>query len=167
MAPILTDRIAKTPGSELERQLQILTHGGADPLPHTQYKKLLRRVRLRPTNQRLALADLLFSHGNRHVTAEMLYQEAVNAKISLSLATVYNVLKQFTEAGLLRQIGVDGAKLFFDTNPSEHHHFFIPEKGALLDIPAAEAFVGKVPQAPEGFEVVRVSIVVRLRRKRR
>jgi len=161
------DRIAQPPGTELERQLKGMTRCAADLLPRSRYKRLLRQVGLRPTNQRLALADLLFGQGNRHVTAEILYEEAVKARTPLSLATVYNVLRQFTEAGLLRQIGIDGSKLFFDTNPSEHHHFFIPEEGALLDIPAAEAVVGKLPQAPEGFEVVRVSIVVRLRRKRR
>ena len=89
-------------------------------------------------------------------------------KIPLSLATVYNVLRQFTEAGLLRQIGVDCSKSFFDTNPSDHHHFFIQDEDALLDdIPDAQAVFDKMPQAPEGFEIERVTVVVRLRRKAR
>ena len=150
----------------MERQFNLMVrHRVPDPNPRHRFKVMLRRVGLRPTNQRMALANILFSQGNRHVTAEMLYDEAVAARIPLSLATVYNVLRQFTEAGLLRQIGVDCAKTYFDTNPSEHHHFFIQDEDVLLDIPAAEAVVAKLPQAPEGFEIERVTVVVRLRRK--
>ena len=151
-------------GSCLEQQFN-LANRGAVIRPHSQYKKMLRRVGLRPTQQRMALAHILFSRGNRHVTAEALYDEAVGAKVPLSMATVYNVLKRFTEAGLLRHIGIDGSRSFFDTNPSEHHHFFVQDEGVVLDIPADEAVVGKSPQAPEGFEVVRMTVVVRLRRK--
>ena len=113
----------------------------------------------------MALGSILFSQGNRHVTAEMLFAEATEARISVSLATVYNTLHQFTEAGLLRQIGV-GSKSFFDTNLTEHHHFFIQGEDALLDIPPTEALLDKLPQPPEGFEIARVDVVARLRRKR-
>lgn len=165
MTTISAKLVAKPPGTDMERRLSLLACGRADSHPRYQYKEMLRGVGLRPTNQRMALADILFSQGNRHVTAEALYEEAVNAKIPLSLATVYNVLRQFTEAGLLRQIGIDGSKSFFDTNPSDHYHFFIQDEDALLDIPAAEAVVDKLPQAPEGFEIERVTVVVRLRRR--
>jgi Fur family iron response transcriptional regulator len=150
----------------MEQQYSLMARKEGDLHPRYRYKAMLRRVRLRPTNQRMALANILFSQGNRHITAEMLYEEAIQAKIPLSLATVYNVLRQFCEAGLLRQIGVDGSKSFFDTNPSEHYHFFIEDEDVLLDIPSAEAVVGSLPQAPEGFEIERVTVVVRLRRKR-
>jgi Fur family iron response transcriptional regulator len=129
------------------------------------YKQMLRKVGLRPTRARMVLGWILFSRGDRHVTAEMLYEEAIEAKIPVSLATVYNTLNQFTEAGLLRQIGVDGSKSFFDTNPSEHHHFFVQGEEQLFDIPATETLLDRTPQAPEGFEIMRVDVVVRLRRK--
>jgi Fur family transcriptional regulator, iron response regulator len=157
---------ARAPGSEMEQRFNRFLAGGVDRHPRHRYKSLLRRVGLRPTHQRLVLAHILFSGDNRHVTAEMLHEEAVKARMPLSLATVYNTLKQFTEAGLLSQICVDGSKAFFDTNPSEHHHFFIESEGAVLDIPGAEAIVDRLPQAPEGFEIARVSVVIRLRRSR-
>jgi Fur family iron response transcriptional regulator len=178
MTAIVSKPTSKPPGSDLEQQFgqfmraevmkrEITGRDGAIP-SCGRYKELLREAGLRPTHQRLALAHILFSAGNRHVTAEMLYDEAINANMPLSLATVYNTLKQFTEAGLLSQVSVggSGAKSFFDTNPSEHHHFFVQDEDALLDIPAAEAMIDKLPQAPEGFEIVRVAVVVRLRRKR-
>src|SRR5262250_898867 len=127
---------------------------------------LLRQVGLRPTRQRMALGWLLFAKGDRHLTAEMLYEEATRAKVPVSLATVYNTLHQFTEVGLLRQVAVDGSKTYFDTNVTEHHHFFIEGENALVDIPNAEAIVSKLPVAPEGFEVARIDVVVRLKRTR-
>jgi Fur family transcriptional regulator, iron response regulator len=129
-------------------------------------KHRLRETGLRPTRQRMALGWILFAKGNRHVTAEMLYEEASRASVPVSLATVYNTLHQFTEAGLLRQIAVDGSKAYFDTNNSEHHHFFVEGENNLIDIPAVEVVVGKAPVPPEGYEIARIDFVVRLRRKR-
>jgi Fur family iron response transcriptional regulator len=108
---------------------------------------------------------LLFGKGDRHLTAEMLYEEATRAKVPVSLATIYNTLHQFTEVGLLRQVGVDGSKAYFDTNTSSHHHFFFEGSDQLLDIPSAEVVVGKTPLPPDGFEIDRVDVVVRLKRK--
>ncbi len=119
---------------------------------------------LRPTRQRLALAKLLFT-ADRHVTAEGLHEEAILAHMPVSLATVYNTLHQFTEAGLLRQLAVDGSKAYFDTNSSDHHHFFIEKDGALVDVPSDEISVGPLPEPPDGYEVARIDVVVRLRRK--
>lgn len=127
---------------------------------------LLRRVGLRPTRQRLLLGWLLFSKGDRHVTAEMVHAEAEKALIPVSLATVYNTLNQFTKAGLMRQIGVVGSKVFFDTNPSAHHHFLVDGEDTLFDIPQSDAIVVEgTPAAPEGFEIARVDVLVALRRK--
>ncbi len=89
--------------------------------PLSDLRDRLRRAGLRPTRQRLSLGWLLFGRGDRHLTAEMLYDEAMRAKVPVSLATVYNTLHQFTEVGLLRQLALDGSKAYFDTNPSEHH----------------------------------------------
>ena len=134
--------------------------------PWHDVKSMLRDVGLRPTRQRMALGWILLAKGDRHLTAEMLYEEASKAKVPVSLATVYNTLHQFTEVGLLRQVAVDGSKTYFDTNVTEHHHFFVEGENALLDIPDAEAIVGKMPVAPPGFEISRVDVVVRLKRKR-
>ncbi len=133
--------------------------------PWHDVKSMLRSVGLRPTRQRMSLGWLLFGKGDRHLSAEMLYEEATRAKVPVSLATIYNTLHQFTEVGLLRQVAVDGSKAYFDTNVTDHHHFFLEEDDALLDIPGTEVIVGKTPQAPEGYEVARVDIVVRLRKK--
>ncbi|MFA5951982.1 MAG: Fur family transcriptional regulator Irr [Hyphomicrobium sp.] len=142
-----------------------MVRSDTDRRPWQMYEGVLRRAGLRPTRPRLILGWILFSKGDRHVTAELLHGEAIEAKVPISLATVYNTLNQFTEAGLLRQISVVGSKSYFDTNPSDHHHFFIQGEEALLDIPTAEALLDKMPQAPEGFEIACVDVVVRLRRK--
>jgi Fur family iron response transcriptional regulator len=133
--------------------------------PWHDVKAMLREVGLRPTRQRMALGWILFAKGDRHLTAEMLYEEASKARVPVSLATVYNTLHQFTEVGLLRQVAVDGSKTYFDTNTSDHHHFFVEGENALVDIPGAETIVGTMPEAPPGYEVARIDVMVRLRRK--
>ena len=135
--------------------------------PWHDVKSMLRDVGLRPTRQRMALGWILFAKGDRHLTAEMLYEEATKAKVPVSLATVYNTLHQFTEVGLLRQVAVDGSKTYFDTNASQHHHFFVEGENALLDIPHSDVVVGRTPMPPEGYEIARIDVVVRLRRKGR
>jgi Fur family iron response transcriptional regulator len=93
----------------------------------------------------------------------MLYEEAMRARVPVSLATVYNTLHQFTDAGLLRQLAVDGSKSYFDTNTTEHHHFFVEGDEELIDVPVDIA-VGDLPAAPAGMEIARVDVIVRLRR---
>jgi Fur family iron response transcriptional regulator len=132
--------------------------------PWHDVKSMLRDVGLRPTRQRMSLGWILFAKGDRHVTAEMLYEEATKAKVPVSLATVYNTLHQFTEVGLLRQVAVDGSKTYFDTNVSEHHHFFVEGDNELVDIAGPEVVVDKTPIAPEGYEIARIDVVVRLRK---
>ncbi|MHA1525189.1 MAG: iron response transcriptional regulator IrrA [Alphaproteobacteria bacterium] len=122
----------------------------------------LRKAGLRPTRQRVALAGLLYGNGDRHITAERLHEEAVLARIPVSLATIYNTLHQFTEAGLLRQLLVDGTRTYFDTNTSEHHHYFVAANGTLSDIPGQDVKVVGMPPPPKGMRVERVDVVVRL-----
>lgn len=125
----------------------------------------LRQAGLRPTKQRLALSKILYRDGcDRHVTAEALHAEAVAAGVRVSLATVYNALHQFTTAGLLRQVVVDGARTYFDTNTGEHHHFYYEDDGALMDIPGEGVKVTGLPEAPSGAAVARVDVIVRLSR---
>ena len=121
----------------------------------------LKSARLRPTRQRLALGKLLFNGQDRHLTAEQLHGEARQAGIAVSVATVYNTLHQFTQAGLLREVVVDGSKTHFDTNTSDHHHFLF-EDGSLVDIAAGQMEVLGVPEAPPGSQVLRVDVLVRL-----
>ena len=135
--------------------------------PWRDVRTMLREVGMRPTRQRLLLGFLLFGKGDRHVTAEILYEEACNAKVAVSRATVYNTLHQFTGAGLLRPVAVDGSKTFFDTNLSQHHHFLVEKENDLLDIPHSEVAAGKTPVPPDGYEIERIDVVVRLRRKSR
>jgi Fur family iron response transcriptional regulator len=133
--------------------------------PVHELRSRLREAGLRPTRQRVALGWLLFAKGDRHITAEMLYEEATGSRVRISLATVYNTLHQFTEAGLLREIAVDGSKTYFDTNMSEHHHFLIEGSNQLLDIPTTYLDVVRLPEIPDDMEVARVDVVVRLRKK--
>jgi Fur family transcriptional regulator, iron response regulator len=122
----------------------------------------LRDAGLRPTRQRLDLARLLFREGDRHVSAEELHGEAVANKMAVSLATVYNTLKQFTEHGLLREVAIEGSKAYFDTKISDHQHFFFEEDGRLVDLePGFEAVV-TVPKLPEGTKIARVDVIIRL-----
>ena len=124
--------------------------------------EILRGAGLRPTRQRVALAQLLFAEGDRHVTAERLHEEALTFKVPVSLATVYNTLHQFTEAGLLREVAIEGAKTYFDTNTSNHYHFFCVRSGQLMDIDTSAINIEGLPEAPEGKVISRVDVLVRL-----
>jgi Fur family iron response transcriptional regulator len=126
---------------------------------------MLRSAGLRPTRQRMALGWLLFGKGARHLTAEMLYEEATLAKVTVSLATIYNTLNELTDAGLLRQVAVDGTKTYFDTNATAHHHFYLEHNHELIDIPDRHLVPHKMPDLPEGYEISRIDMVVRLRKK--
>jgi Fur family iron response transcriptional regulator len=138
------------------------THKLANETSPVEAAKLLRGAGLRPTRQRVALARLLFAEGDRHVTAETLHEEAIAHKVPVSLATVYNTLHQFTEAGLLREVAVEGAKTCFDTNTSNHYHFFCERSGELLDISTGAIRIEGLPEAPDGMAISRVDVLVRL-----
>jgi Fur family iron response transcriptional regulator len=131
----------------------------------SEIEKKLRSVGLRPTRTRVALAHMLFAHGNRHVSAEMVFEEASRTKVSVSLATIYNTLHEFTKVGFLRQVAIDSSKSYFDTNNTEHHHYYLEDRHELMDIPPSDVAVGEIPAPPAGYEIARVDVVVRLRRK--
>jgi Fur family iron response transcriptional regulator len=143
-------------------QIDLLSRDAGRP----EVKAMLRRAGLRPTRQRIALAEILFGAGNRHISAEGLHEEALLKRVGVSLATVYNTLHQFTGAGLLREVVVDGSKTYFDTNTSNHNHFFVEDDGDVLDIAEGAIGLGHVPTPPQGYEVTRIDVVVRLRRVR-
>ncbi|WP_421995956.1 iron response transcriptional regulator IrrA [Reyranella sp.] len=124
----------------------------------------LREAGLRPTRQRLALARLLFGGEHRHVTAESLHGEVRATRMPVSLATVYNTLNQFRDAGLLREVVVAPGRSYFDTNIGHHHHFYIEPDGELHDFPSDEVTIGGLPTPPEGTQLARVDVIVRVRR---
>ncbi|MBO6553428.1 MAG: transcriptional repressor [Roseitalea sp.] len=130
-------------------------------------RNLLQSVGLRPTRQRVALASMLFGEHDQHIAAEDLHRQALDAGIPVSLATVYNTLHQFTDAGLLRILAVEGQRTYFDTNTSDHHHFFIEESNVVMDVPEGTVTVGDLPTPPEGMEIANVDVVIRLRPTRK
>ena len=129
--------------------------------PYANALELLRAAKLRPTRQRLALARLLFEKGDHHVTAEQLHGEAQSAAVPVSLATVYNTLHQFVEAGLLREVAVNPGRSYFDTNTADHHHFFFEETGKLMDIPSDRISVTNLPEPPQG-SIRRIDVTIRV-----
>jgi Fur family transcriptional regulator, iron response regulator len=134
------------------------THGG----DASGVEAKLREAGLRPTRQRMDLARLLFREGDRHVTAETLHSEAVASHISVSLATVYNTLKQFTECGLLREVAIEGAKAYFDTKISDHQHFYFEKDGRLIDLEPGQEVMVSAPNLPEGTRIARIDVLIRL-----
>jgi len=130
--------------------------------PYTKVLEQLKAVGLRPTRQRMALAKLLLDGGNCHVTAEQLHSEASKASVRVSLATVYNTLHQFVDAGLLREVMVDPGRSYFDTNTEDHHHFFDQSEARLIDIADDAINLGSIPAPPEGTSVDRVDVIIRV-----
>lgn len=122
----------------------------------------LRQAGLRPTRQRVALATLLFGEGHRHMTAEELHAEALSSRLPVSLATVYNTLNQFTDAGLLREVAIEGHRSYFDTNTSNHFHFYLEDERKLFDIPGNDLEVRGLPEPPQGTRIRRIDVIVRL-----
>jgi len=125
----------------------------------------LATANLRPTRQRLALAELLVGDGqHRHVTAESLFESARATGEGVSLATVYNTLRAFCQVGLLQEVTVDGSKSYFDTNTHDHPHFYWEDEGRLSDAPSDQLVITRIPDAPDGVEISSVDVVIRLRR---
>jgi Fur family iron response transcriptional regulator len=125
---------------------------------------VLRMAGLRPTRQRIALAELMLSGAHRHVSAEELHAEASATRVNVSLATIYNTLHQFQEAGLLREVAIDASRSYFDTDTSDHHHFYLEDEQRVVDIPATSIVIGGLPAAPEGLVVTHVDVIVRVKR---
>jgi Fur family iron response transcriptional regulator len=136
-----------------------------DPRTFQRGTAWLASAGLRPTRQRLALAELLVGDGeNRHVTAESLHAASRAAGETVSLATVYNTLRAFCEVGLMNEVVVDGSKSYFDTRTDDHPHFYWEDSHRLTDAPAEELEIAALPKVPEGMEVARVDVVIRLRK---
>ena len=127
-------------------------------------RDMIRAAKLRPTRQRVALARILFGKGQRHLTAEDLHRDALEAGTALSLATVYNALNQFAEAGLIRAVSLPSDRTFYDTDTGDHQHFYIEEEQRIVDVPSGGVRIGALPVPPPGYEIARVDVVIGLRR---
>lgn len=125
-------------------------------------KAILRRAGLRPTRQRIALGCLLFTDKHRHVTPDMLNEEALLIGEKLSVATVYNALNQFADAGLIRKISLHSERTYFDTDTGDHTHFYIHDEDRVIDIASNDVSVGPLPPPPAGYKVSKVDIVIHL-----
>ncbi len=120
---------------------------------------------LRPTRQRLSLAELLVGDGeDRHVTAESLFELTRDGDAPVSLATVYNTLGAFCEAGLMREVSVDGHRSYFDTRVDDHSHFYWEDEGRLSDAPVGSVKFESLPDLPEGAEISKIDVVIRIRK---
>ena len=137
------------------------------PLPSRRpcLTAVLRMAGLRPTRQRVALAEILFGGAHRHVSAEQLHAEANAANVNVSLATIYNSLHQFRQAGLLREVAIDASRSYFDTDTSDHHHFYLEDEQRVIDIPASAITIQNLPNPPRGTKVTHVDVVVRVRKE--
>ena len=125
----------------------------------------LKKYGLRATRQRRGLARLLFGKGDRHLTAETLAAEARAANTRTSLATVYNVLNLFSDVGLVRSLAIEGDRTIFDTNTTDHSHYFFEDTKEVADIGPREMIFAEQIETPEGYEIARIDCVVRLRKK--
>jgi len=125
----------------------------------------LRTSGLRPTRQRVAIAALLLDGRHRHITAESLSAEIATAGLRVADATVYNVLNQFTDAGLLRRVMVRNDYSLFDTNTQHHHHFYAADRDQLTDIPSDDVVLAHLPDAPDGHEISSVDVVIHIQSK--
>ncbi len=151
------------PSRRAARPRPLASLGSLVGCPFHDLRMKLFDAGLRPTRQRLALGWLLYAKGDRHLTAEKLQEEAQASRVSISLATIYNSLHQFTEAGLLREIAIDGTRTYFDTNVSHHDHFLVEETNMLIDIPQVAVDLLHLPEPPSGKRIAEVEVIVRLR----
>lgn len=124
----------------------------------------LKKAGMRPTKQRMILCSLLFGSGHRHITADDLYRDIIQTGFSLSLATIYNTLNQLVSAGLLRRITIPGERIYYDTDPSSQHHFFIEKEQKVIDIPAGTIHFRELPAPPQGYAIIDVEVIIQLRR---
>ncbi len=137
-----------------------------DTVTQTRVNNWLAQASLRPTRQRQALAALLIGDGkDRHVTAESLHAASQSTDEAVSLATVYNTLRAFCDAGLVQEVTVDGSKSYFDTNVDDHPHFYWEDDARLTDAPADQLEIRHLPEAPDGTEISKVDVVIRLRKR--
>jgi len=132
----------------------------ADRLPVIER---LRSHGITPTQQRVEIAQVLFAR-HQHLSADQVLTQVNARDASVSKATVYNTLGLFAEKGLVREVIVDPAKVFYDSNLDPHHHLFHMDSGTLEDIPVSQVNVDRLPDLPAGLSVEGVDVIIRVRR---
>ncbi len=147
---------------KLRAQLRRQRLAQMQDIPHV--RSILLQAGLRPTRQRLALGQLLLCGAHQHVSADDLHLIAMHYGFSMSLATVYNTLNQFAEAGLIRKISVSGQRTFFDTNACNHQHFYLEDEDRMIDIGGALLALSPPPEAPAGYVITKIDILVSLKK---
>lgn len=148
-----------------ETRKRLLSSDKPDDARLQEISARLRKVGLRPTKQRLNIGRLLFGANHRHITADDLFQEIQTTGEHLSLATIYNTLHHFSEAGLLRRICTGSERVYFDTDTGDHHHFYVQDEDRIVDAPAGDTIINRLPEAPEGYEIAKVDVVIHLKPK--
>ncbi len=127
-----------------------------------QAVRKLSNIGLRPTKQRMILIKLLFENPDRHISADELYKEVKKEDRKISLATIYNALKQFTKVGLLKELVVDQNKSIYCTNHDAHYHLYIEDEGKIIDIPQKNINLN-IPEIPACLSLHNIDIIVRVR----
>ena len=130
-------------------------------------RDLLAQAGLRPTRQRLAVAEHLFASGGRHVSATGLHDELVRQGNRVSLCCVYSSLRRLSEIGLIQRVPVYGETVYFDTQVSRHHHFHVAHEDRLIDVPGGTIKIHGIPAALEGYDLISIDVVLRLKPSRR
>lgn len=127
-------------------------------------KEILKKLKLRPTLQRVAITEILLRKKEVHITAYSLEKLMVKNKIFISRATIYNNLNELSNRGFLKKVIVKNDKMWFDTNLSKHHHFYDEEEDKLVDIQEKEINFSKFPKAPDGKSIKSVDIIINIKK---
>ncbi len=126
-------------------------------------RRKLEAAGVRPTRQRVDLGRAIFGGGDWHFTAETIYQETRAIRFAPTLGTIYNTLNEFARCGLLREIAIYDAKLWYDTKTGPHFHFYREDSEELSDIP--DEWLPKIDiPAPEGMQIAAIDVIVRLKK---
>jgi len=149
----------------LSQAVQTVPHADRQKaLATPRIESILKKAGFRATRQRQVLGALLFQSDHRRVTADDLHKEAIQAGIHLSLATVYNTLNQFVDGGLVRRVSVNAERTYFDTDPGDHHHFYVEAEDRLIDIPPNSVGFSRIPVPPKGYAIDKIDVVVHLKK---
>ena len=133
--------------------------------PMNIYHQAMKKIEssgIRPTKQRRVLAKILFEKGNRHLSADELFHDVKKEDRKISMATVYNTLKQFTSLGLVREVVVDQNKSLYCTNHKSHYHLYIEDEGKIIDIPTKNIDLN-IPSIPACLQLHNIDVIVRIR----
>lgn len=132
---------------------------------NTDIAKILEKHGHKVTSQRVALAEIMFARP-QHLSADALLELARAAGVRVSKATVYNTLNLFAECGVVREVNVDGSRVYYDSTTHPHHHLFNMDTGELTDLPEESVRLAAMPPLPDDTEAVGVDVVVKVRSRR-